>query len=152
MPAPVAKLEGISDGQPADRVRELLRRRHGCALNEYRDNPKVPFQGGLDLQSNKISIVIKTSMASHIGGAQPVLADDGNAYLAGAHRLPDRFGEVSPCRDRVDVHENRLATETGAQCVVQAAGVAGGVVTPVTDEDARDLACRVLRNLRRSDR
>ena len=49
---------------------------------------------------------------------------------------PQRFDEVEARLDAFDVHEYALGAEVAGQPIVEAAGVAGGILPSIADEYA----------------
>ena len=69
--------------------------------------------------------------------AQPAPADQHQQHPRAAHRLVDHLVEALAGADVVDVDEHSLGAEFAAQRIADRPGVAGGVVTPIADEDLR---------------
>jgi hypothetical protein len=58
-------------------------------LYEDRDDPDVPGQGGLDFQAYKVVGVVKPAPAMLVSDGQPLIADQHEHHVAGAHRPGD---------------------------------------------------------------
>jgi hypothetical protein len=69
-------------------------------------------------------------------GREPSGADDDDQHFAGRNGALDRFDEVEARLDAFDVHEHTLGPEVAGQPVVEAAGIAGGILPSIADEDA----------------
>jgi hypothetical protein len=81
-----------------------------------------------------------------IDGGEPALANHREHDVAGLKPLVDGVDEVVAGLKRVDVDEDILSPELPGKTVVETAGVAGRIVSPVTDENSRheENECRCI--------
>lgn len=64
--------------------------------------------------------------------------------IAAPDGLGDRHGEVDPGLDVTDVHEHLGDLQVGGEGIVEPAGVTGGVVPAVADEDPQRHRAAIL--------
>src|SRR4051812_4771544 len=102
IPRPDIKNKGVPIGQLAERDRQLARRGHPGAVDEYRNHVSVPFECDFELESNKVLRVVNPALAA-VGLDKPLSADYSEHDPKRPDALPDRFGEVHARRDAVDV-------------------------------------------------
>ena len=86
--------------------------------------------------------VVEATAAVRIGDGQPVLADQRQQHVAGPDRAGDHLNEVVAQLDRVDVLEDLPAAVVVGEPVVEPAGLLGGLIAPVADEDPTRLGWR----------
>ncbi len=114
---------------------QILGARHRCAFDEYRHHPDGSLERGRRFESHEVRGIVEPALAVGILG-EPVVADDDDQDLAGADGALDRVDEIRARVDSLDVHEHAGGAEVRSEPIVQAAGVAGRVVTPIAYEDA----------------
>src|SRR5206468_2956489 len=68
---------------------------------------------------------------------EPMLADEGEHDVAAVECALDRFEEIEPGLDLVDVDEDLVLGEALDERVVEAPGMTRGVLAPVVEEDAQ---------------
>src|SRR5208283_4571063 len=114
---------------------KLAGRRHQGPLHQHGDHPNAALQGRPHLHAHEIFRVVQPAPAFLVGRTQPAFADHGHQHIARAHALFDRFYEVDPRLDAIDVHEDFIFGKAAVEVVVQAPGRVGGVLATVADED-----------------
>ena len=95
----------------------------------------MPGERRRRFDAHEIPGIVEAPLARAIGG-KPLVADDDDQDFAGRHRAFDRFDEIDAGLDSFDVHEHALGTEMTGKPIVEAAGVAGGVLPSIADEYA----------------
>ena len=115
--------------------RRLLAARQRCSANKDRDNPHIAAQCGLDFKAHKVLGVVEPPMAGPVGDVEPAVTDEGEQHLAGANCVLDDPEKVVARVDGVDVFENVVTTETGAQAVIQPTRRKRRVLPTVADKD-----------------
>ena len=148
LPAGVAQLDGVQARHPSHRPGELMLRRQHAPVDEHRNDRHPGREGALDLATNP---VIGTVDAPPGGPrSHPIRPDHGQHHIRALDLALRHGDEVSRGTDIADVHEHRMP-ELLPQCVVQAPGVASGVISPIADEDphrALRRSCRLSVNRR----
>ena len=154
VPAVLAELDGLSAREGTERLRQLLFFDHRRALDEHGDEKDLPPQRGLELEADEVLRVVEAALALGAAGVDPVAADDEDEHFARIHRARERFNEVIPWLELVDVAEDAVRAKVLAQPVEEAAGVAGRIFAPVAHEDPRHrappIACAALGPQQRS--
>jgi len=95
----------------------------------------MPGERRRGFDADKVLGVVQPALARVIGG-EPSGADDDDQHFAGRYRAFERFDEVEAGLDAFDVHEHALGAKVPGEPVVQAAGIAGGVLPSIADEYA----------------
>src|SRR5262245_9605891 len=94
-------------------------------------------EGGLELETDEVTWILQPPSPVRVRGSRPVAPDKRDDGVAVTYCLFDCLGEVAPHPDGVDIDEHVLAAEMVGEGVIEPAGVAAGVFTAITDEDAR---------------
>src|SRR6185503_8526089 len=90
-----------------------------------------------DLRAHEVVAPIQSAAAGRIGRVQPVAPDQRDNYRGRAQRLVDGFEKVLAWLDRVYIDKHVVAAEVRLEAVGKAAGVGGGVLATVADENRR---------------
>ena len=136
MPAAVQELESLDRRQRGQRRRELTHGRHHGIAQKHRDDRNPALEGREKLAPNEVVGVIDAPPPS-VAALQPLRPDEGEHDVAAIERSDEHFGEVPPGLDVVDVKEDLILTEARDERVVDAEGIAGGVIASVAHEDPR---------------
>jgi hypothetical protein len=104
-------------------------------LDQKRNDQEVLFESGGDLQPDEVLRVVEPSLSTGRRRSEPVLSDKSQEDPGRLHRLFDLSDEVDSGADRIDVDKDPVRSEPSAQSIVQSPRKAGGVVTPIGDED-----------------
>lgn len=124
----------MTRGQGLQCVRQRTGGRHGGSFNEHGNDGNTPFERRGNLGSHEITRIIEPP-ASDTATRQPVVADDRHQCVTRANRRVDRIDEVLARIDAAQIHEHILATEVSLEGIVQTAGMTGGILAPVADEN-----------------
>src|SRR5262245_48443879 len=137
VPPRIAELNGLAAREGTQLRRQFDRFRHGCTFNQYRNREQLSLERSVDLHSDIVTVAVETTTALFIDGRQPPPANHREHDVAGLKFLVDCFDEIVARLKRVNIDENILSAELPGKAVVEAAGVAGRVVSPITDENGR---------------
>ena len=134
--ARVAKLERMPACERGEVLREIAFRRHLGAIDQHGDHRNVALQRRGDLDAHIVVRVVEPPLALAVGGGQPMRADDCEQCIALRDLRIELLDEIEPGLDGVDIDEERAAGKFACEMIVEPAGNAGRVVSPVIDEDA----------------
>jgi hypothetical protein len=109
---------------------------HAGTGDERRDDTNISAQRGRNFDSDEVFGMVEAAPV-RVRGREPVLTDYRDQDIAGADGVLEDFDEVDSWFNAVDVHEDAVFTELFDEVVVEAAGVCGTVLAPVTDENPR---------------
>jgi hypothetical protein len=132
----VGQFDGLASHQRLELARQGLQGGHGRAVEQDRHDPDIPCQGGTGLQADEVVRIIQPPAPGGVGDVEPFVADQDDQHPARGDGLFDRDDEISAGLDALHIHEHPVGAEVGHQPVVQAAGIAGGVVAAIADENA----------------
>ena len=71
------------------------------ALDQDRDHPDIPSEGGCDFQTHEIIWIIEAACARFVGRLQPLVSDDREQHMALVDALLDRIPKICSELDRV---------------------------------------------------
>ena len=138
--APVHDLVGVQPGERCERWRKLIGTRHRGAVHQHRDRSDLRCQGGLDLDPDEVRGVRQAGTSVGPGRSHPARADHDQDRVGVGDRPPDRLDEILARLDRLDVDEDGVLPEPGDEPIGDPAGVSGGVVAPIADEEAHGVS------------
>ena len=133
----MSDLECVAESQFFKIIRKLIGLRNSGALQEDWNNADAAFQRGRNLDAHEVIGVFQASLAFLVTRIEPTGTNDRQQGVTLGDLIANNLDEVGTERNRVDVHEQEIATELPLQSVVYPTGVARAVVTPVTDEQFR---------------
>jgi hypothetical protein len=116
VPTNISQFPSLSAREWGYLIGQLMSLRHGCALNENRDDPDALLEGGGDFDPYEILRVIQPPPAL-AGAVQPLLPDDREQNLAGANSLFNGFNKVTAGLNAFEVNENNLRAEMCFQVI-----------------------------------
>jgi hypothetical protein len=104
-------------------------------LHQHGNDRDVPTERFLDFETHEVLGVIEPARAGTVAGRRPSLSDDDEYGGRFAQRRLQDADEVCPRIDRVDVQEHLSSPEAPVHVIGKPTGLAGRVVSSVTDED-----------------
>jgi hypothetical protein len=107
------------------------------ALQEDWNDTDAAFQRGPYLDAHEVIGVLQAPATFLVARIEPTRTDDRQQRVTLGDLLANYLDEVGTQRNGVDVHEQETAAEFSLKSVVYPAGVACGVVAPVTNEQFR---------------
>ena len=136
---PVGHLERVPARERCERPGEVVRLGHDGSADERGDDADVAHEGGLDLETHEVVLAVEPPLTGAVDDRQPARPDHREQHVARPDRGFDRFLELDPDVDGVDVHEDVLGSELLGEGVVETTSLTAGVLAPVADEDAHRL-------------
>src|SRR5260370_793224 len=121
-------LHRVAVSELAERIGQLAGSRHRRAHDEHGDERYVLAQRRLDLDPDRISLVVKPVVFSV--RAYPMWTNDGEHHIACPERTVDVAAEIDADRYVIDVSENGLAAIARDQAVEDAPGDGARILTP----------------------
>src|SRR6516225_9031339 len=115
--------------------RQISGLRQNRPIHQYRHDPDVLLQRGLDLDADEILRVVDPPYPLGISDSRPMPPDKRQQNATPRHGLSNRLGEVGTDGNGVNVHKDAVFTEVVAKAIIQTASVGGCLLPPVTDED-----------------
>jgi hypothetical protein len=106
-----AQNHSLTAAELDDAGRKLLAARHGCAIDEDRDDADVTLQGGFNLMTDEVRRVVEAPSAVIISDTYPASADYDEHHFAGRDGPVDDFHEIVTRRYGIDVSDDVLAPE-----------------------------------------
>lgn len=120
--------------QLLDILRQILRSRHRCAIDQHRNDPDASRQRDADFQPDEIARQVYAPLPLRGRCVQPVGADDRKENVGAPDRRLDLANEILARRHAVDIDEHILAPHARSQRIRNAPGHVGGIIAPVADE------------------
>jgi hypothetical protein len=103
---------------------QLIRERHGRAMDQDRDHWDLSRQGRGRFEPNEVRFVINPSFARAIGGSHPLRPDHRQQYATTCNVVIDCLAKVQSGTDVRNIHEDRILSECANQIVEQPSGFA----------------------------
>jgi hypothetical protein len=143
----MGQLYRVAKGKFLEVIGKGIGLRHGGSLYKHRDNGNVTLQRGSGFEPDEIVGVIEPAMALMIGGVKPSFSYQGKQNSAGRYVLIDDLAEIAPRLNIFNVHEYRGLAELSYQIVEQAASLAFGISSTITDEDRSHISPPPYKNV-----
>src|SRR2546427_3383107 len=109
--------------------------RHLGAFHEHRHHPDTAGERRSGFEAYEIGGIVEPAPTFAVG-SEPVLADENDQDFTRDKRAFDGLDEIDAGLDPLHVHEYAIGAEVGGEPIVESAGIAGSVVTPVAYEYA----------------
>ena len=122
-------------GQFAHRLRKVDRVGRGRPVDQHRQGRHTGVQRRLDLDPHRVAHVHQASPAAAVRTRRPVGADHDADDVAPGHGPADLLAQRRPPAHRRRPHDDRAPAVAAAQCGDDAAGLGGGVGSPVAEVD-----------------
>ena len=115
-----------------ERGRQICLARHGGATDKDGNDLELMGKCGGQLMAHIVRLLFLRALAQDLVPARP---DHNQGGLAGRDRPIDGFREILAGHNVFDVHEDAIRTDDGGEVIAQTAGICGGVLAAVADED-----------------
>ena len=108
---------------------------HLGAFHQHRHDTDAAGEGRSGFDSHEIGGIVEPAPTFAVG-SEPVLADENDQDFTRDKRALDGLDKIDAGLDPLHVHEYAIGAKVGGEPIVEPAGIAGSVVTPVAYEYA----------------
>jgi hypothetical protein len=124
----------IMEDDPPYFVWQFFRAGYLRSSHEHRDHSHPAAKGLRYFHANKIDRIIEAATASLVRAAYPVSTDQRNECFALREAISNDLRKIRANLDGVDIHEDLVLSEIGANRIKQPQRVAAAIFSPVTNE------------------
>lgn len=117
--APRLHINGVEVGKVLDAVRQVLRIRHLCVVEQHGEDVDVALERRLKLDPHRIGCVHDSRVVA-AARSQPFLANDGDQEVARLRGIVDMFAKIDAIGNVVDVNEETRLAEAPLEAVEDA--------------------------------